>query len=357
MTTFRHLLCLLGVILVGPILGLTALAIKLPASVSGSLYLSASWMIVLGLITAPFLPRYYFFLILTGLAALTLIAGTRLTHSRVNASTEIKMLTLPQGGGSRWLGSIIDEQDGVIFGETIFYYFGGASANEHEGITEALHAVYSDMRTAQAVYPSPVIDTYLNLQRSNAFDAVVIQSEDGNDSHVAVVFLHGFMGNVTSQCWEIAQASRRVGAVTVCPSANWQGEWWQPDGESILRSTLEYLRDQGVDKFHVGGFSNGGFGLSRLASKLKNEEGISGLFFIDGIEDGEGIKETGLPVLIIQGTRDERMPASRARQIAVSLGDQATYNEIDCDHFVIMKQPMLLQKALSNWLKIQLAEK
>jgi pimeloyl-ACP methyl ester carboxylesterase len=203
----------------------------------------------------------------------------------------------------------------------------------------------------EGVFPSPFAGTYLNFQQSDSFDAIIIQPEINSHPEVGVIFLHGFMGNVTAQCWEIAQAVNRFGSVTVCPSTDWQGRWWQPQGEAILQATFRYLREQGIQRIYLGGFSNGGFGISRLTAQLGKEQGLRGLFFIDGIFNGANIREMGLPVLIIQGTQDERMPATEARQTAEIIGDLGMYVELDSDHFLIMKQPDLVQDALANWLK------
>ena len=261
------------------------------------------------------------------------------------------MITLPQGKEARWVNYLIDEQDSLIFGETLFHYLGGDSVNEHENTASALYAAYSEMRAGQKVFPSPFISTYLNLQRPTHFDAIVIEPEVNHLPEFAVVFLHGYMGNVTSQCWEIAQAVKIFGGVTVCPSTGWRGDWWQPQGYAILQSTFEYVRERGIQRFYLGGFSNGGSGISRLAPQLKNEIGLSGLIFIDGINYGAGIQATGLPVLIIQGSQDERMPVTQARQVAVEIGEAGTYAELDGDHFLIMKQPRLVQDAIAQWLQ------
>jgi alpha/beta superfamily hydrolase len=101
----------------------------------------------------------------------------------------------------------------------------------------------------------------------------------------------------------------------------------------------------------LGGFSNGGFSISRLASQLGNEQGLRGLFFIDGITDGAGIRETGLPVLIIQSIQDERVPVTGTRSIAETIGNSGTYVELDGDHFIIMKRPGLVQNAIVKWLE------
>jgi pimeloyl-ACP methyl ester carboxylesterase len=88
-----------------------------------------------------------------------------------------------------------------------------------------------------------------------------------------------------------------------------------------------------------------------LAPQLKNEIGLKGLIFIDGIHNSADIRETGLPVLIIQGTQDERMLAVQARKVAMEIGQAATYVELNSDHFLIMKQPGLVQDAIAQWLE------
>jgi pimeloyl-ACP methyl ester carboxylesterase len=65
------------------------------------------------------------------------------------------------------------------------------------------------------------------------------------------------------------------------------------------------------------------------------------------------IRETGLPILILQGTQDERVPAAGVRPTAEIIGALGTYVEIEGDHFMIIKQPALVQKEITAWLKEQ----
>jgi len=119
-----------------------------------------------------------------------------------------------------------------------------------------------------------------------------------------------------------------------------------------LKSTFAYLRGQGVQKFYVGGFSNGGFSIGHLAPQLGNEQGLRGLIFIDGIYDnGIGLQASGLPILIMEGAQDERVPPAYVRQIAEQIGTSATYVEMEGDHFLIMKRPKLVQDAIAQWLE------
>src|SRR3990172_2225969 len=211
----RYLLFLLGMILALPILGLLALAFGKPLTISGIGYLSASLLAVSGLILAPWRPKYLSWLALAGLLGIVLIASARLIQaSRVDANSEIKIIVLPQGKETRWISYMIDEQDTLILGETLFHLIGGDSASEHEDISSALSAAYSEMRGEQRIFPSPVISIYLDLQQPASFDAVLVEPEIKRRPEIAVVFLHGYMGNVTLQCWEIAQAVNKLGAVT-----------------------------------------------------------------------------------------------------------------------------------------------
>jgi pimeloyl-ACP methyl ester carboxylesterase len=280
-----------------------------------------------------------------------IIAAVRLILAQQSNTQNIRMITLPQGGGARWISYFIDEQDSLIFGEALFHRIGGDSIHEHEGITSALLADYSKMRINHPLIGSPFLSTYLNQQNAAHFDTVVIEPDIDSLPRFAVIFLHGYMGNVTAQCWEIAQAIKVFGAVTVCPSTDWTGAWWERRGQAILQETFKYVRERGIQEFYLGGFSNGGLSINRLASPLKEEKGLAGLILIDGIQEGQSIQETGLPALVIQGTKDERVRVEGVRQVVEAIGDSATYVEIDADHFLIMKQPHQVQYAIVKWLE------
>jgi pimeloyl-ACP methyl ester carboxylesterase len=348
---FRYLLCLLGLLLALPLLAVIALALTLPITISGIGYLLASALIVAGLIAAPKGGRYPLVITSVGLIALALIASVRLILAEQSRTSRLTVVTLPQGGETRWLNVLVDEQDLLIFGETVFHLSGGDSPMEHEQVTAALHRSYMDLKGIRRVFPSPVISTYLNLQAPDAFDAIVIKPDVALHPDTAVIFLHGYMGSVTAQCWEVAGAVGEFGAVTVCPATEWRGRWREPAGAAILKATVQYLRQQRIEKFYLGGYSNGGYGISMLVSEISREDGLKGLFFIDGIDNGAGIRDTGLPALIIQAAQDERVSTEWVRQTAEIIGDQGTYVEVDGDHFMIMKQPEYVQRALRDWLE------
>jgi hypothetical protein len=348
---FHYVLFLVGVLLALPILAILSLGLGLPITISGIGYLIGSALAVAGLILAPWAGRNSIWLTVLGASVIALVASVRLILAWQATTPNVNMIALPQAKGTRWFNYLIDEQDSLILGEALLNLIGGDSANEHKGIAPALYADYSEMRRVQRVFPSPVVSTYFNLQGVAHFDAIVIEPETKHSHQFALVFLHGYMGNVTAQCWEIAEAVKNFGAVTICPSTGWMGDWWQPQGQTILKSTFEYLRGRGIQRFYLGGFSNGGISIGRLASQVNCEQGLSGLIFIDGFSNSAGIREIGLPVLVLQGLQDERIPAAPARQFARELGSLATYMEVEGDHFLMMKQPTSVQNAIAKWLE------
>ena len=350
---FRYIICLLGLVLAIPLFVLIRFALVTPITISGAGYLIGYSLITAGMILTPLWRKYPFVMILSGLTAIVLIACTRIVLARnEQAVSNLKMILLPQGKETHWINYLIDEQDSILFGEATLLRLGGVWPHEQENIVHSLYTAYSELKTIQSVFPSPFVSTYLNFQMPASFDTIVIEPETKQPSNVGVVFLHGYMGNVMIQCWRIAQAVQKLGAITVCPSTDWTGDWWEPQGQAIVRDTFRYLHERGIQTIYLGGFSNGSIGTSRLAPTLANEDGsLRGLILIAGVINPTDIRQTGLPVLVIQGTQDQRMPVSNAQEFAKEVGELATYVGIQSDHFLIMKEPVLVQKAITAWLE------
>lgn len=317
----------------------------------GAAYVIAFALLATGLIAVPRWRRISLALIALAIVGLIAIPSIRWASIAQRATATVRIVTLPNGRGARWIDTIIPEQDTVLFGETFMRLLGGVTAQEHEGLAPAMVAAYTEMDGREGVTPSPVLSTYLGLQRPSAYDLVVIEPDSDTPAQASVIFLHGFMGNVTLQCWELAQAAQTMNALTVCPSTGWIGDWWSPQGEAGIRATFEYLRGRGIQRIYLGGFSNGGDGLGRLIPKLKDEPGLSGLFFIAGVSNSQAVNETELPVLVIQGKYDERMHVEAARQFVNELAGGVTYAELEADHFLIVKQAEQVQHVLAGWLR------
>ncbi len=350
---FHYLICLSGLVLAAPLLLLIRFAIATPITISGAGYLIGYSLAVAGMIMIPLWRKVPLLMILNGVTVIILIACLRIVLAKnAEADSNLTMILLPQGKETRWINYLIDEQDSILFGEAALLRLGGVWPHEQENIVHSLYTGYSELKTTQSVFPSPFVSTYLNFQKATSFDTIVIDPEREQSLKFGIVFLHGYMGNVTIQCWRIAQAVQQLGAITVCPSTDWTGEWWEPQGQAMVRATFRYLHERGIQTIYLGGFSNGSIGTSRLAPTLANEDGsLRGLILIAGVINPTDIRQTGLPVLLIQGSEDQRMPATLAREFVAEVGGSATYVEIQSDHFLIMKEPVLVQKAITTWLE------
>jgi hypothetical protein len=189
----RYSLFLLGVILALPILAVLAVVLDLPITIWGIAYLFGSALAAAGLILFPWAGRNSIRLIVIDVLILALVASLRLILAQQDPNPNIRMILLPQDRGVRWINTLIDEQDSLVVGEALFHLIGGDSPGEHENIASALRADYSEMRRAQRIFASPLVNTYLNLQRANHFDAVIIDPKINQPPEFALIFLHGYM--------------------------------------------------------------------------------------------------------------------------------------------------------------------
>ncbi|HEX5941579.1 MAG TPA: hypothetical protein VFY66_04845, partial [Anaerolineales bacterium] len=239
--------------------------------------------------------------------------------------------------------------DIVLFGAQVAPYLGAISPSEKNSLDIKFSQALKEMKVQGVTPLSPFLTTYLNQQRSNEFDLII--SDPGSEAtpRNGIIFLHGFGGNFTLQCWLIATAGEPIDAVTVCPSTDPSGSWWNPNGQSILRETIIYLQQRGVERIYLAGLSNGAIGASRLADQLKND--INGLILISGADPNATMTE--LPVLLLHGKHDERIPVSMMEQYASDAGPTAAYHLFEGDHFLLLKQANTLQEVIIDWLRQQ----
>ncbi len=344
----RRLAQLAGGVAALPLGVLVAAATITPITWSGAFYLLGSVLAAAGGLTAPWRVQRYRGLARAGILIITGVAVTRLLG--LGASPSLRLMTLPQQGEARWLNRLLAEQDVALFGERVLLMSRTfLTPREAEGLIPALHTAYVGMQATDGATFSPFLSTYLGREQPTSFDVIVAEPRGKQPPTVAVVFLHGFTGNFTVQCWLVAQAAREVDALTVCPSVGWRGDWWTDEGAATLNTTLDYLQQRGVERVYLAGLSNGAVGACRLASRITPP--LAGLILISGAD--AGARSTDLPLLLVQGTHDERMPAALARQLARQAGERATYHELDGDHFVLAKRHAEARTIIGNWLRQQ----
>lgn len=340
-------LCALGALLAAPLLVVLLLLPTTPITFVGCIYLLGGLCCAGALISMPWWRRSAALLIFGGgLIAITM--GERVLFPPSGA--RLSLTTLPeQTAPSAW-NRLFNEQDIVLFGARLAPALRLISPLESAGLVEALAAQY---RTLQDGTPlSPFLRTYLGQQRPDAFDALIAEPPSGPPAR-GIIFLHGFGGNFTLQCWLIARAGDRIGALTVCPSTRVSGNWWSADGEATLRQTIGYLQRRGIQRIYLAGLSNGGVGASRLVPRYQSE--LAGLILISGVDSDAAPPQ--LPVLLVHGRADERISASVAEQYQAARGAAAQSILLDGDHFVLLKQADRLQAAIADWILAQEASR
>jgi len=263
----------------------------------------------------------------------------------------IRMITLPQGHSSRWLGWLVDEQDLTLAGARVLTTRWRLAPDEQKNLVPALRKAYAEMRWDDAFTPSPVLDTLLSRQTANAFDTLVIEPRGESRAAVpikfGVIFLHGYAGSTTLECWLVASAARTIGALTVCPATDFTGHWRGETGERILRASLDYLHARGIKRVFLAGLSNGAMAASALAPRLASS--LEGLILISGAPaSGE---TGGLPTLVVHGLQDTMTPAEAARAFVART--HASFASFDGGHFVLLVRREEAREAIANWLLVQ----
>jgi hypothetical protein len=318
-----------------------------PVSPIGVIYLPSYSLIVLGMIFAPWRSRRSSVFLLAGITITSVTIVIRLLFPP--AGTRLNLMTLPSGSGPRLLSRLLDEQDVVLFGAKIAPYLGAISPSEMTSLNVEFYQAFHEMNVQGVTPLSPFLATYLNRQHPNAFDLVIAEPSSGTEPKTGIIFLHGFGGNFTLQCWLMAAAGDRIDALTVCPSTDPSGSWWNAQGQAILEETFIYLHGRGVERIYLAGLSNGGIGASRLADRYKNN--LKGLILISGADPAATITE--LPVLLLHGKYDERIPATMMEGYASTARPHATYHLFEGDHFLLLKQADQVQKVMIDWLHQQ----
>jgi hypothetical protein len=347
--TFRYLLFAFGVLISLPLLAFVLLLPGTPVSLVGIIYLTSYALIILGMIFAPWQSHRASACILAGITITLLTLAIRITFPP--SGKQMNMISLPSRSGPRLLNRIFNEQDVVLFGAQVAPYVGAVSSREKESLNLKFSEAFHEMNAQGVTSLSPFLTTYLGQQKPNSFDAIIAEPTTGTQSKNSIIFLHGFGGNFTLQCWLVATPANQIDAVTVCPSTGPSGSWWNSQGQSILEQTIVYLHQRGMERIYLAGLSNGAIGASVLAEEF--EQDIKGLILISGADPGATITE--LPVLVVHGKYDERIPVSVMEQYVYAAGPHATYHLFEGDHFLLLKQAEQVQAVIAIWLREQIS--
>ena len=327
----RRFAAALGALLALPAVPLALLAVTTPVSAIGFLYVGGALVTLAGFLTAPWritrrrgVTRAGLALLATAMLLRIVFAG----HGKTVSMTRASSSTAP------FLDRLLPEADVAVTSARAVIMTGMLPAGDTRNLVPTLKRAFETMSDAEGSTPSPILVTTLGWQGADAFDTLEV-SAPAPDAHTAVLFLHGYGGNFTLQCWMVAQAVRRAGAATFCPSTRMDGDWWRGPGPEIASAMLDRLRERGV-------------GASRMAPRLHDR--IVGLLLISGA--APDAPAAGVPTLVLEGSRDTMMSPQVTRLYAQRSG--AAYVELDGTHFVLIEKPEAMTDAMAKWLTSRL---
>jgi len=339
----RMLTRLLALAVLATVVVVAVLGVPAPWSPSGWFLLGTLAVAALALVIKDRRPRRGL-----GIVALLLLLILLVVRLVGAGDGMIAMRTLPGGDSSRWLGRLVDEEDLALAGARWLGHRYRLPANEREHLLPAMRKAYAAMRWDDAFSPSPILDTLAGRQAPTAFDTLIIEPrpkpKPGVVIKFGVVFLHGYAGNSTLECWLVASAARGIGAVTVCPATDFTGRWQDENGERIFAATLDYLHARGIKRVFLAGLSNGAAGASALAPRFAAS--LEGLILISGAPASGG--SGGLPTLVVHGLQDAIAPVEAAR--AYVARNRATFAGFEGGHFVLLVRREETREAIVNWL-------
>jgi pimeloyl-ACP methyl ester carboxylesterase len=251
--------------------------------------------------------------------------------------------------GARFVDRYVDESDLAVAGTRALVATGMLHDDARE-LPGAMRSAYARFRAEEGDVPSPVLATYLGLERASAFDLVLVDVDPrGPAADAALVFLHGFGGGFDLPCWQLARAVGPLGVATVCPAIGWQGDWASPGGEATLRRTLEVLRARGIERVVLAGLSNGGLGASELAPRMQGA--FVGLVLVSGAE--RRAPPAGVPTLVLHGRHDTMTSFDDARAYAERTG--ARFVDLDAGHFAMLVRGAEVDRAIREFVAARLA--
>lgn len=298
-----------GALLLLPYLVIAVLVVTGAATWSSLAYVAAMGAVVAGLLRREKRTCQ------AGSAAIAIVALVRVASAG-------KGTTMEMYGGSHVLSRLVEEAD-IAVAATNVLVGAGLLRDDARELPSAMRKGYAEMRAEEGDMPTPQLRTYLGLEIPDAFDLMLY--DRGGDA--AVLFLHGSAGSFTLPCFQMAKA---VNVTTACPAMRWTGDWWTPQGDAIVRRTVAILRARGAGTIVLAGLSNGGYGASRLAPRMKGT--FAGLVLISGAAWDAG--PAGVPTLVIHGERDTMASAQEGQAYAAR--NHAELVSLDAGHFAML---------------------
>lgn len=265
------------------------------------------------------------------------------------------------------LANVVPEIDQLLLGFTIMPlvdpYFTTSQSRKLKSETIRLYREM-DSDGGFAKVGSSLADAYGELlvgikYRGHAF-LYIPHGVPMDGSAKLLVFLHGSGGNFKAYTWILSKLAEQQRAVLVAPSCG-VGDWQEGETEHLVSAALDAVAGEvPYDKsnIHIIGLSNGGLALSYL---LKNEGlRFKSCCFISPVFsqslrslDSPANAIQQIPVLVLSGVDDDRVPISYVNGVVTSLRNRGMSIQLEAvggaDHFLMFTHQGLVITSLDKW--------
>ncbi len=190
---------------------------------------------------------------------------------------------------------------------------------------------------------------------------------DAPEPQPALVFIHGFGGNLKGYTWVLRKVAHEHGYAIVAPSYG-AGLWYQEGGTEAVADTLRWMEESGrfaMDRLVLAGLSNGGYGVS--AAVVDQPGRWQGVAYLSGVLDDVDAPRVGAvlaahpradgkppPVLVLHGAADDRIPLGYLELGIAGLRAGGVDPDVDivdgADHFLMFTHRARLEAAVGRWL-------
>ena len=167
-----------------------------------------------------------------------------------------------------------------------------------------------------------------------------------------VLFLHGSLGNFKGYQQVLGELARERGFAVVSPSFG-LGNWWRPEGVEVVGETLRAIEEDprlDGERVVLVGLSNGGLGVTRALEAYPQH--FEGVLYVTGVVEPQRMAELELapelPVLLLAGVEDRRLPIQLERQAVQALPQAELMEAPGQDHFLMFRDPALVGQALAR---------
>ena len=159
----------------------------------------------------------------------------------------------------------------------------------------------------------------------------------------AIVFLHGFGGQLTAYLTALLDAGLGEHHAILAPFGGPVGMWWSDSEQERLLDLLDHGLPPSVDpsRLTLVGLSNGAIGATAIAASPRFAGRFRRVVALSGARLLDAVPATTAPILFLTGRDDPRFPFEYIEQAHARMRDRGVTTSLAAlpgDHFIILSK-------------------